>query len=239
MRRSRDMDALCQAVEQEGCPICLVTLESLERVMESWQYEGFSDPANRLALVDAQGFCPRHTWQLTRLPTGFQLALVYREIFPEILAAMKHHLEQISAHKQGKSRSFWNRLKWKHSKQPEFLRGESLFPKCLFCQRQAEIEQHLTDALLTMLSDQDLRFRLNQATGLCMPHLAQAYHRATSGAQRAALLEYQISCLQRNLAEVEELVRKHDYRFLDEPQGNEMTAWRRAIQLLVGNRGIR
>jgi len=39
--------------------------------------------------------------------------------------------------------------------------------------------------------------------------------------------------------ELAELVRKHDYRFREEPRGNEMTAWRRAAQLFVGNKGIR
>jgi hypothetical protein len=46
-------------------------------------------------------------------------------------------------------------------------------------------------------------------------------------------------CIRRVLEELRELVRKHDYRIIDEPRGNEMTSWRRGPQLCAGNRGIR
>jgi len=39
--------------------------------------------------------------------------------------------------------------------------------------------------------------------------------------------------------EVRELVRKHAYRLLDEPRGQEMTSWRRGAQLCAGNPGVR
>jgi hypothetical protein len=45
--------------------------------------------------------------------------------------------------------------------------------------------------------------------------------------------------MRRVLDEVEELVRKHDYRFRDEPQGDEMTSWRRAAELCAGQPGVR
>lgn len=40
------------------------------------------------------------------------------------------------------------------------------------------------------------------------------------------------------LDEVKELVRKHDYRFEDESQGEEMTSWRRAAELCAGNPNV-
>jgi hypothetical protein len=45
--------------------------------------------------------------------------------------------------------------------------------------------------------------------------------------------------VQRVLAEVRELIRKHDYRFQQESHGEEMTAWRRAAELCAGNPGVR
>jgi hypothetical protein len=82
---------------------------------------------------------------------------------------------------------------------------------------------------------------LSSSTGLCLPHFAQA--RVLAGESDTALLrslvQCQQRCLQGVLGEVEELVRKHDYRFEDEPRGNEMTSWRRAAQLCAGNRGVR
>ena len=38
---------------------------------------------------------------------------------------------------------------------------------------------------------------------------------------------------------IQELIRKHDYRFGDETRGNEMTAWRRGAEVCAGNPGVR
>ena len=46
-------------------------------------------------------------------------------------------------------------------------------------------------------------------------------------------------CIRRVLEEIRELVRKHDYRFIDEPQGNEMKSWRHVAELCAGNLGVR
>ena len=220
---------------REGCPLCLVTREAMERVMDTWQYEGFSDVEQRQALVRARGFCPRHTWQLAQLPTSFQLALLYRETLPEILADMQRHLQQIQGHQRTRSGFFRRVFGKQRRRQPGRKNGEPLFLNCPLCQRQAEIEQRLASAWLTMLSVEDLRSRMSQANGLCLPHFTRVSVEASNNTQRAVLLECQATCVQRTLDEIEELVRKHDYRFLQEPRGEEMTSWRRAAQLFVGN----
>ena len=77
--------------------------------------------------------------------------------------------------------------------------------------------------------------------GLCLLHFTQARNQAEEGnpLQLRYLLECQYVCMQRILEEVQELIRKHDYRFGDEARGNEMTAWRRAAELCAGNPGVR
>jgi len=47
------------------------------------------------------------------------------------------------------------------------------------------------------------------------------------------------TCIRRIQEELGELVRKHDYRFSDEPRGNEMLSWRRGAKLCAGNPGVR
>lgn len=241
VKSTRDTDALLQACEQEGCPICLVTLERMERAMDFWQYEGASDMENRQHLRHIRGFCPRHTWQLARLtplPAAFPLALVYRETLPEILADVKRDLEQVRADKRSGRVSFWRRFRRKGRGLSAPMPVEVHFPQCPLCQEQAEIERSLIKELLVMLQFEDARTRISSATGFCLSHFAQASRAASSNAQRVALLECQYACLQRNLDELDELVRKHDYRFLHEPRGDEMLSWRRAAELFVGNPGV-
>lgn len=241
MRRSRDGDALYQACEREGCPVCLVTLARMERVMDFWQYEWVSEMENRQILIHSKGFCARHTWQLTQLtslPTPFALAMVYRSIFPDLLAEVQRDLAQINPGRKAGRARFWHGLWRRRRGRSEYAEEALFFRACPFCQRQAEIERDLIQELLTMLSFEEFQTKLNGATGFCLIHFTRATREAEDDAQRTALLECQRACLQRNMAELEELVRKHDYRFLQEPRGDEMTAWRRAAELLVGNRGV-
>lgn len=242
MRRSRDGDALSQACEREGCPICLVTLARMERVMDFWQYEWASEMENRQILIHSKGFCARHTWQLTQLPslpTPFALAMVYRSILPDLLEDVQRDLARVTADKALLRVRFWRRIRWRKRDQSEQSGAAFLFHDCPFCQRQEEIERDLIQELLLLLPCEAFQTKLNEATGLCLAHFTRATREAQTTLQRATLLECQRASLQRNMAELEELVRKHDYRFLQEPRGDEMTAWRRAAELLVGNRGVR
>ncbi|HEY3993823.1 MAG TPA: DUF6062 family protein [Ktedonobacteraceae bacterium] len=240
--RSRDGDALLQACEREGCPICLVTLERMERVMDFWQYEWASEWKNRQVLIHSKGFCSRHTWQLTQMtnvPAPFALAMVYRSVLPDVLEEIERDLEQVKGARGSGHKPFWKKLWRRKREQPEQADTAIFFSGCPFCQRQRETEQALLQELLLMLSFEEFQAKLRASTGFCLPHLTQIVRAAMNDAQRTILLDVQRACLQRNLGELDELVRKHDYRFLQEPRGDEMTAWRRAAELLVGNRGVR
>ncbi len=83
-QRSRDSDALRTAYGREGCPVCTVVLEYLDRSIDNWEYEGFSDVAHRYELINSRGFCPLHTWKLAQRSNGFRLGLMYNEILTDV-----------------------------------------------------------------------------------------------------------------------------------------------------------
>ncbi len=89
-QRSRDSDSLRAACEREGCPVCTVVLEYLERLIDNWEYEGFSDVAHRYELIRSRGFCPLHTWQLAQRSNGFRLGLIYNEILTDVEQQLDH-----------------------------------------------------------------------------------------------------------------------------------------------------
>src|SRR5690348_15624935 len=81
---SRDSESLRAACEHEGCPVCTVVLEHLERAIDNWEYDGFSDVAHRYELIHSRGFCPLHTWQLAQRSNAFRLGLIYNEILTDV-----------------------------------------------------------------------------------------------------------------------------------------------------------
>jgi hypothetical protein len=238
--RSRDADSLRAAMGREGCPVCTVVLESIERYMDTWQYEGFTDVEQRHQLIVSRGFCPLHTWQLAQRHNALQLALVYREVLTDLLADLEADQKKSRTARERKSGSDspWSSLRRRRGSPAKTMPAGQ---NCPLCRVRADAEQRLLETLLEQLQVEEVRALLSQSTGLCLLHFNQA--RSLAESRKPELLPYlldcQRSCMQRVLGEVQELIRKHDYRFAKELQGNEMTSWRRAAELCAGNPGVR
>lgn len=239
---SRDAVSLCTACEQEGCPVCLVIQETVERAMETWRYEGFTDVIQRQELTQSHGFCPRHTWQLAGGHCAFQLAVVYQEILSDLLAPMDWE------HSPARRRWLGSLTEWITSMKRWLLCRAfpaedltHLSVACPFCQIQTEGEQRIIERLVAMVQFEEGQKLLCGSTGLCRQHFLQAFQAARQALSPNGhlLVICQQTCLQRTLDELGELIRKHDYRFAEEPRGQEMTSWRRAALLCAGNPGIR
>ena len=214
--RSRDADSLRTAFGLEGCPVCTVVLDSMQRSMDTWQYEGFTDVEHRHELIKSKGFCPLHTWQLAQLNTPFQLAMVYQGVLTDVLSRLNRDYNKFASTDQSKSRRgfVWKGLwgRGRHRKDEN-----SLFERCPLCRIRAGVEQRLIATLLELLHSEEMRALLSRSTGLCLLHFMQTRKRAEMHDPEGLnyLLECQCACVQRVLGEVEELIRKHDYRFID------------------------
>ena len=238
---SHDAAALRAACEREGCPVCTLVFESVQRYMDTWQYEGFSDVEHRHQLIRSRGFCPLHTWQLAQNNAPFQLAVVYQEVLTGILDDLNRDTQTLAAVSLDETapETSWKKL-WKRKGRQRKDVGPA-YDHCPICRIRAAAEERFTGTLLEQLSSQEMCTLLRQSTGLCLQHFAQACQQAESNdpAILRSLLECQRTCVQRVLEEVRESIRKHDYRYIDEPRGNEMTSWRRAAHLCAGNPGVR
>ncbi|MBN1920116.1 MAG: hypothetical protein JW892_02630, partial [Anaerolineae bacterium] len=75
---------------------------------------------------------------------------------------------------------------------------------------------------------------LIQGGGLCLPHLRLTLQASGPAAGYRALLTAQREAWSALMAELDEFIRKNDYRFQHEPMGDERDAWLRALDALVG-----
>ncbi len=231
--QSWSAEALEQAFEREGCPVCLAILETLQRAIVSWSYEGFTDVEQRHLLIRSRGFCPLHTWQLAQFPTAFQLGLVYHEIITDMLASMEKP-------------TLPSRTNW-HTTMRQILRNifsthrqQAIYAACLFCQKRTQVELRLVDTLLQLLQFEEGRMRFAQTTGLCRVHFAQAckqVHHYDKQVQTALVVAQRV-CYQRIVEELEALIRNYEYHASQQVHGAEMTAWRRAAEICAGNPGV-
>ena len=244
-QRSRDSDSLHAACGREGCPVCTVVLEYLDRSIDHWEYEGFSDVAHRYELINSRGFCPLHTWQLAQRSNGFRLGLIYNEILTDVEQQLENEYRGLVATDDAVTKrepilKRWQRT-WFHRGDEASTKVNSRFDQCPFCRTRSDIEQRVVSTLVQQLHFEEMRQLLSQSTGLCMVHLEQAKQLAERAEPTIAghLLACQLTCIRRVQEDLRELVRKHDYRFSDEPRGNEMLSWRRGAELCAGNPGVR
>jgi hypothetical protein len=243
--RSRDSDALRDACGHEGCPVCTVVLEHLDRTIDDWEYQGFTDVAHRYELIRVRGFCPLHTWQLAQRSNGFRLGLIYNEILTDVEQQLDTDYRRLvatdDAHTKPESALKRRQRKLFHHGDEPSDQVNQKFDQCPFCLTRSHVEQRVVATLVQHLRFEEMRQLLSQSTGLCLVHLEQARHEAEGAEPTVAghLLACQLTCIRRVQGELRELVRKHDYRFSDEPRGNEMTSWRRGAQLCAGNPGVR
>ena len=105
---------------------------------------------------------------------------------------------------------------------------------CPACVVHADSEKMLLGALRSGFTDPAFRDAFTRSSGLCLPHLrpalAQAPDDATFTILRAAALAHEETLL----AHLQEVIRKHDYRFTEELAGDERGAGPRAIHHIAG-----
>jgi hypothetical protein len=211
--------------------------------MNTWSHEGFTDVEHRQEVMRARGFCPLHTWQLAQRNNAFQLGVVYENILSSLM-------EDLDAYEQGQTPPQKMQRNWLTEIKHLFPSGSSSllqdptrsYGQCVFCKIQSSIEQRLIERLVRLLQiEEAMPALLSQSTGLCRVHFTRTlqYAETHASAQCSTLIACQRTCVERVLSEIRELVRKHDYRFSQEMQGEEMTSWRRAAALCAGNSGVR
>ncbi len=108
--------------------------------------------------------------------------------------------------------------------------------ECSVCVHTRAMEDLYLDILLEQLtSDGPLLATYEASDGLCLVHFRRALARARDGEAFATLVRVQYAAGQRLVEELDEFIRKNDYRFRDEPWGRERDAWYRAFLALVGD----
>jgi len=204
--------------ETTCCALCRLTQRSVERALRGFLAEFVNDPRLRLELRQARGFCAAHTPLLASLGDALAIAILYADLAEQ---TQQRWLA-------GKRRALPGKRLRQMLGVPESAARPGACPACLAAQ---EAESRYSRTLAEGLEAPDTWNALEAGSGLCVPHTELVMAAASpEAAERLRRLEGQrLAALQ---AELEEIVRKNDYRFRQEPWGPERDAWLRAIRKL-------
>jgi hypothetical protein len=224
---ARAYHELLEALSQEGCPICRLGWRVAERYLDGLLYENVNDPGVREGLRAARGFCYRHAWALTAVRgCSLGVAILYRDVLHTVIEEL--------ARDSGEEKRV---LGWSLTAGAEKGSGR-LAPQapCPACVQQEEMERIYLRELLRRQDDPHLWPAFAASSGLCLPHLRQALRQTEDDRQRQELLSVQGEIWKRLQHDLDEFIRKNDYRFRHEGFGVEADSWLRALAAISGNR---
>jgi hypothetical protein len=204
------------------CGICRFVTATIEQDIDSLFYENVNDPPTRDAIRQAGGFCRYHAATISRQADALGTAIILRDV-------LNTELKRIDGGEfdRPSAGSPLTRL-FDRGREAGWEQEMKCRP-CPYCDRECEVTELAIDALLDGLADPEFAAIVAASEGLCVAHFHLAFARRGEHRYWEKVVAAQKNALRRLTAELAELARKHDYRFRDEPRGEEMTSWRRAL----------
>jgi len=213
---------LLDALAADGCAICRLARKASDSYINALLYEGVVDVDLRQKLRDARGPCYVHAWRMaSRRGAVLGTAIVYRDVIntlaKELEAPEKRSL-------LGGKNSLAQRL--------------AATGPCPACSLEEDAVRRAVKTLLKHIDDSGIAESYVAAGGLCLPHFTETLAHAggpAGGTARRSLSDWQATAFRRLRDELDELIRKHDYRFSGEAiTEQEAVAWTRAVAAAVG-----
>jgi hypothetical protein len=184
----------------------MLTRRSVERQIRAFFTEFVNDPAARIRFRQSRGFCPQHTPLLAELGDALGVAILYADLAER------------------------TQDRWKAAPPRRLPFGQKTPPlaPCPACAAEADAERRYTQALAAGLEREEVWSRVEASHGLCVAHVEMVL--TTAGPTAATRLrELESRRLAQMQSELEEIIRKNDYRFRGEAWGAERDAWQRAL----------
>jgi len=219
--------ALVEVLDGDRCPFCSLVQSAMERYFGTVVYEQVNDIGMRAALRASQGYCAAHGEMLRQARSALGSAIIHRDLVNTLARALEG--ERLPAN----TPQDWLRGLVDAGHRP---RGQVLgvAEPCPACLRVYEREQNYIDTLLLNWDDELLQSKFRASAGLCLSHLRLTLGRTKDAARFDAIKAAHLAIWRDLIGELDEFIRKQDYRFADETIGAEGTSWSRAIDLVSG-----
>ncbi|HZO91812.1 MAG TPA: DUF6062 family protein [Chthonomonadaceae bacterium] len=213
-------DSLSASSRTEStCAVCRLVARSIAQSVRAFFAEFVNDPRAREELRRARGFCGEHAALLATLGDALGVAILYSDL----ARLTQERWESGTAGETGGRKG----LRWgwpRHAPVPS--------APCPACADAQEAERRYTGALAAGLGEARVWEALEAGSGLCVAHAEQVMRQAAP-AHAARLRQLEAARLAALQAELDEIIRKNDYRFRGEPWGPEKDAWLRALKKIT------
>jgi hypothetical protein len=208
---------LLDLFKEEQCPVCAIIHESLSHYFSTSFVEEINRAEFREPLRQSLGYCRRHSEYLRRFITKKRYRLGIAILYEDILAQV------VEWHMAPKATRLGSDSPALHSEQ------------CPACNLEHEIEAYAAQLVADYLHDNEFQKQFRRSSGVCLPHLRAIAAKTKNDSARRFLFEAAVNHLSRTEHDIQELIRKNDYRFAGEKITKEEAAsWQRAVHFFIG-----
>ncbi len=214
---------ILESLQAGGCAICRLARRASDSYLHALIYEGVTDVKLREALRAARGLCYRHAWRLAATRGAvLGTAIVYRDVINTLTKALEAQP------------AVGSRFRLPGLGQGGLTQALAPAASCPACTLEDDAQDRAARILVKHLDDAAIGAAYLAAGGLCLPHFQVALaHAGPAGVK--TLADCQAQAWRRLRDELDELIRKHDYRFRHELVTDaEAIAWQRAVAAVAG-----
>ena len=213
-------------LEDPGCLVCNASNRAARSYLDALLWESVNDPDLRPRLRAAHGFCREHTGLALRVArargAGLGIAILYEDFLRSARAEADTTVGALARTRSRRGRG---------------RNADPLRPSqgCSACASAASVARNCVGVLAKAEPDSSIGKRARLAGhGICVPHLGDGLREVEDKEGAGRLLSLFAHVEEGLRAELREFIRKHDYRFADEPRGGEQSSWWRAPPWIVG-----
>jgi len=226
--------------EQSSCPVCYLTQQIVSKYLDWIAYESVSDLDIRARLRGALGYCSAHGQAWLQQSDTLATAIIYNDVFTQVRDILRGPLAALEGETPGSTHAgdtLMSKLRGVLPGSPSgnetgqtiasALRPQEACPACVY---SLEVEQRLVGAFAKGTGTADFMSAYQRhPVGLCLPHLRAILVAVRDRAILRDLLRAYYDRLEKTCAELQEVIRKNDYRYRSEPHGSEFSAPARSV----------
>lgn len=235
-RRRRPLSDVNPDAMQTHCPICRLVERKTHDHIDALLYENVNDIPTRDRLRAARGLCRTHAWEMAHMRDGLGSAIIYKDV----IDALRKELRAANYGGGGSLGSFARRLigssapagSASSDRTARRLSPQAACPVCDTAQAMGDV---YLEALLEHIGEEPFWEKYAPSGGICIPHIQRGLELARNEQGYRRLIEAQLRGMDALSAELDEFIRKTDYRFTEEEWGAERDSWLRAIEKVTGS----
>jgi len=209
-----------QALKESGCPICRVQRQWSAKFYYWLFAQNYYAGTMPEELKRSGGLCYAHAKKLLEIRSVYVTSVMYDYLTQDVLDKLQSLAEEV-------------RCEINRSSHKPYHFSITPTGECPACVEERKLAERALSELVAALDQDKVAEDYRASDALCMPHFHCAVEQALPHIV-LLLAETQITKLSMLKIDFAEYFRKVDYRFANEPKGNEKTTWERAIRRFVG-----